>query len=186
MERTDRRGRDNPRETHRTSREVVDRMKYDVRLTKEQVAYAIPLAKKIVEKRKGQYNNRGGHARKNPLKSAFTGFLAETVFADIWGLERPEVKEDIDIGWDFKMNGHKYQVKGSMYTGDYQLNCIMPKNIFEKDFDSLVFIHLRRQEEEASHYPSLSKEEVKKMVKVKDFGYGDRYAIPAKQIEKGR
>lgn len=149
-------------------------------MTKNQVEYAKNLAKKVKEGRGKEYNDKGGHAQENSFKVDFQGFLAETIFADIWGLQRPQLKDDNDCGYDFIMGKTRYQVKGSSYQGDDCL-IIFPDEL-EKDFDCFVYINIDRNNKVSKHYPSIRKSRFKELCQKKDFGYGERLAVRSKLL----
>ena len=147
----------------------------EIPITDEQLKYAREISKEIHERRKKDYNNKGSNAKQNPRKEDFKGFLAETVFADVWGLDRPEPEDDIDKGYDFKMDGTKYQIKGTTYIdGDL----ILFKDDIEKDWDILIHIELDLSKPRTARiYNSISKDDFKEKMKTKDYGYGERYSV---------
>lgn len=90
-------------------RTVHKEFKYVVDLTDEQIQFAKDCsAKARISERQQGFN--GGRDKQ------FVGFLGEVVFADIMGLDRPEVRHFDDGGMDFEIGDKIIDVKTMLFS----------------------------------------------------------------------
>lgn len=150
-----------------------------VEIGEEQRRYAEELAEEIrSDKVESGFEDKGGHARKNPERSAQLGYLGETIFADWHGIERPELLEgSLDDGEDFMLGGNSVQVK----TTETSYLILFPEHVRENDGVDAYSV-VRIKEGRAWLYGGVSRERFVEESRVKDFGYGERLVMDAVDI----
>lgn len=148
-----------------------------VDITAEQREYANKVANDIADDKKSSgYKDRGGNARQNADEVGFLGYLGETVFADEYDLERPEVIEgDLDDGWDFVYDGHKVDVKATS-TNHLILFPKAPWSETGKQIDYYASVQIDPTYTEAEISWVSRKEFIEKSESY-DYGYGIRWRL---------
>jgi len=156
-----------------------------LRATRDQVDHGIDLGMRIQELRREQgFRDKGGHAKSNKDKVSCLGFIGETVYADIYDLERPQlIEEGLDEGHDFEKGGHTIQVK----TTETPYLILFPDNYRNKEPDMYAVIKAEwdglvdfsNPEMQMVH---ITRGQVEQQAEVKDFGYGDRVVVDLREV----
>jgi hypothetical protein len=153
-------------------------MSLKIPISFEQRAYAKDLTKKIVKKTEENNLNYSGWG-KATKETTFTGFLGEVVFADYFKLSRPIFFSEFDKGYDFLINGRKFDVKTRDFHGP-GLDLILYKSDVLKDIDGYILQEL--ESDFIILHGFLPKKDFLEKAKENDFGYGPRYAVNKKHF----
>jgi len=155
-------------------------------ISEEQKEYALKLSQAIYnDKIQNGFKDRAVILKKLGKNTSklieFIGFLGETIFADNFNLNRPVLfSNSVDEGFDFKINKLQIELKVSLPTRKkphliiYKEHLKKPSNYFVlMQYFKTYFIVIG----------GISKEDFKEKKYVRDFGYGDRFCVSAKDLE---
>lgn len=152
----------------------------EITATEEQIKYGIDLGLKIQkDKKENGFQDKGGNARQNADKVSCMGYVGETIYADYYDLDRPELIEGgLDKGFDFEKDGKTVQMK----TTETPYLILFKDNYDEKKPDVYAVIRadwdgLKSFDQKKVELVHLTREEVEENHEIKDFGYGDRIVV---------
>ena len=114
---------------------------------------------------------------------AYHGFLGEIIYADYFELKRPEfLLGQKDAGYDFIHNGIKVDVKTVKWSAYGFPNLILFPDDLTKEAEAYFLIGVSQSI--ARLFGGISKENFKLFSKKKDFGYGDRFYVSARELSE--
>jgi len=81
----------------------------------------------------------------NDFKALFKGYLGEVVFADYYGLDRPEAFRGLKPAWDFSVNGLKVDIKASGFVNVKTSGLRVSVENYKEYIDLYVFVLLNER-----------------------------------------
>jgi len=166
-----------PQETDRTDIQLPE----VVSIPQDQIDHGKKVGAELEKKRRDMdKDNRGAHSEKKAKTTLQVGYIAKTIFADFYGLDRPTSDEFYDKGgYDFEIKGYKIKVKGT--EGWMKGLSIFGDRYYQQDFgftntDRIMLVNMNFGRKKARLNPPFTVDFLKTHCVVRySCNYDDRY-----------